>query len=53
MHIIFTHWFNKYLENLCVYVLGEHKPLYTFKDEAIAIIHRINYNDGKLVMWEK
>lgn len=40
-------------EELDVYVLGEHKPLETFEGEVIAIIHRINDNDDKLVVMEK
>ncbi len=37
-------------EELDVYVLGEHTPLETFEGIVIAIIHRINDNDDKLVV---
>lgn len=37
-------------EELDAYVLGEHKPLETFEGEVIAIIHRLNDNDDKLVV---
>lgn len=40
-------------EELDVYVLGVHKPLETFEGEVIAIIHRVNDNDDKLVVMEK
>ena len=40
-------------EELDAYVLGEHKPLDTFEGEVIAIIHRTNDNDDKLVVMEK
>ena len=37
-------------EELDAYVLGEHTPLETFEGTVIAIIHRINDNDDKLVV---
>ena len=37
-------------EELDVYVLGEHKPLDEFTGRVVAIIHRINDNDDKLVV---
>ena len=37
-------------EELDAYVLGEHKPLDEFNGMVIAIIHRINDNDDKLVV---
>lgn len=37
-------------EELDAYVLGEHKPLDTFEGIVIAIIHRTNDNDDKLVV---
>ncbi len=37
-------------EELDAYVLGEHKPLEKFKGKVIAIIHRINDDDDKLVI---
>lgn len=36
-------------EELDCYVLGEFKPLDTFEGVVIAIIHRVNDNDDKLV----
>ena len=39
-------------EELDAYVLGEHKPLEEFEGKVIAIIHRINDNDDKLVVME-
>lgn len=39
-------------EELDAYVLGVHKPLDTFSGKVIAIIHRINNNDDKLVVME-
>lgn len=36
-------------EELDAYVLGEHEPLETFTGRVIAIVHRINDNDDKLV----
>lgn len=38
---------------LDAYVLGEHKPLEEFEDEVIAIIHRKNDDDDKLVVMAK
>ena len=40
-------------EELDVYVLGEHKPIEKFKGEVIAIIHRTNDDDDKLIVMEK
>lgn len=37
-------------EELDAYVLGEHKPLETFEGNVIAIIHRLNDDDDKLVV---
>jgi len=37
-------------EELDVYVLGENKPTKTCKGKCIAIIHRTNNNDDKLIM---
>lgn len=37
-------------EELDAYVLGVHEPLDTFKGKVIAIIHRLNDNDDKLVV---
>ena len=37
-------------EELDAYVLGEHKPLDTFQGRVIAVIHRLNDNDDKLVV---
>ena len=37
-------------EELDAYVLGEHKPLETFEGKVIAIIHRTNDNDDKLIV---
>ena len=37
-------------EELDAYVLGEHKPLDEFTGVVIAIIHRSNDNDDKLVV---
>lgn len=40
-------------EELDVYVLGEHEPIEEFKGEVIAIIHRTNDDDDKLIVMEK
>lgn len=40
-------------EELDAYVLGEHKPLKEFQGEVIAIIHRTNDDDDKLVVVAK
>ncbi len=40
-------------EELDAYVLGEHKPLKTFRGQVIAIIHRTNDNDDKLVVMQE
>lgn len=37
-------------EELDVYVLGVNKPLGTFQGKCIAVIHRVNDNDDKLVV---
>ena len=37
-------------EELDAYVLGEHEPLEEFTGRVIAIIHRTNDNDDKLVV---
>lgn len=37
-------------EELDAYVLGEHKPLDKFEGVVVAIIHRTNDNDDKLVV---
>ena len=37
-------------EELDAYVLGEYKPLESFTGRVIAIIHRTNDNDDKLVV---
>lgn len=37
-------------EELDAYVLGEHKPLETFEGRVIAVIHRTNDDDDKLVV---
>ena len=39
-------------EELDAYVLGVHKPLDTFFGRVVAIIHRTNDNDDKLVVME-
>lgn len=40
-------------EELDSYVLGEHKPLDKFEGEVIAIIHRTNDDDDKLVVMKE
>lgn len=37
-------------EEIDVYVLGEHEPLASFKGRVIAVVHRFNDNDDKLVV---
>lgn len=37
-------------EELDAYVLGEHKPLETFEGKVVAVIHRTNDDDDKLVV---
>ena len=37
-------------EELDAYVLVEHKPLETFKGRVVAVIHRTNDDDDKLVV---
>ena len=39
-------------EELDAYVLGEHNPLETFEGKVIAIIHRLDDDDDKLVVME-
>lgn len=39
-------------EELDAYVLGEHKPLEKFTGKVIAIIHRLNDDDDKLIVME-
>ena len=39
-------------EELDAYVVGEHKPLETFEGRVVAVIHRTNDNDDKLVVME-
>ena len=39
-------------EELDAYVVGEHKPLETFTGRVIAVIHRTNDDDDKLVVME-
>lgn len=39
-------------EELDAYVLGPDKPLETFEGRCIAIIHRLNDNDDKLIVCE-
>lgn len=39
-------------EELDAYVLGEHKPLDTFSGRVIAVIHRTDDDDDKLVVME-
>ena len=40
-------------EELDAYVLGVYQPLETFEGKVIAVIHRINDNDDKLVVVPK
>lgn len=37
-------------EELDAYVLGEHEPLDTFKGRVIAVVHRLDDEDDKLVV---
>lgn len=37
-------------EEIDAYVLGEHKPLKTFRGKVIAIVHRTEEDDDKLVV---
>jgi inorganic pyrophosphatase len=37
-------------ENLDAYVLGVNRPLETFEGECIAVIHRLDENDDKLIV---
>ncbi len=39
-------------EELDAYVLGEHNPLEKFTGKVVAIIHRLNDDDDKLVVME-
>ena len=40
-------------EELDAYVLGEHNPLTEFDGVVVAIIHRINDNDDKLIVMQE
>ena len=40
-------------EELDAYVLGQHKPLEKFTGQVIAIIHRTNDDDDKLIVVEE
>lgn len=40
-------------EELDCYVLGVNKPIEEFKGKCIAIIHRLNENDDKLIVVEE
>ena len=40
-------------EELDAYVLGEHTPLDEFKGKVVAIIHRTNDDDDKLVVMKE
>ena len=40
-------------EELDAYILGVHTPLDTFEGEVIAVIHRLDDDDDKLVVMEK
>ena len=40
-------------EELDAYVLGEHEPLNEFTGKVVAIIHRTNDNDDKLVVMKE
>ena len=40
-------------EELDAYVLGEHEPIENFNGEVIAIIHRTNDDDDKLIVMKK
>lgn len=40
-------------EELDAYVLGEHNPLSEFDGVVVAIIHRINDNDDKLIVMQE
>lgn len=39
-------------EELDAYVLGEHKPLEEFEGRVVAVIHRTNDDDDKLVVMQ-
>ena len=39
-------------EELDAYVLGEHKPLDTFEGRVVAVVHRTNDDDDKLVVMQ-
>ena len=39
-------------EEVDAYVLGEHKPLETFEGVVVAVIHRVDDDDDKLVVME-
>ena len=40
-------------EELDAYVVGEHKPLETFTGRVVAVIHRTNDDDDKLVVMKE
>lgn len=40
-------------EELDAYVLGEHQPLDSFTGRVVAIIHRLNDDDDKLIVMEE
>ena len=40
-------------EELDCYILGEYKPLEEYKGKCIAVIHRLNDDDDKLVITSK
>ncbi len=37
-------------EELDAYILGEHQPLETFEGKVIAVVHRLNDDDDKLIV---
>ena len=39
-------------EELDAYVVGEHKPLETFEGRVVAVVHRTNDDDDKLVVMQ-
>ena len=39
-------------EELDAYILGEHSPLDKFEGKVIAVIHRLNDNDDKLIVMQ-
>ena len=40
-------------EELDCYILGEYKPLKTYKGKCIAVIHRLEEDDDKLIIVPK